>query len=624
MKEIIGTSNRMLEINLSTREVREFNISEQERGLFLGGKGLGIKYLYERLQPDSHPLGEDNILAFMMGVLLGTGAPCSGRFAALSRSPLTGIMVSSSCGGPFGMAYKTAGYDGLLISGKSPSPVYLVIAAGGVKFEDAAHLWGKDTVETQALLKLGNRDGALVIGPAGENKVLYANIASGQRYFGRGGLGAVMGSKNLKAIVAQGGTCKMVPKHPGAFRKSKKEMEKRINANLFTAHEYRDFGTAANFKYCNRSGILPILNFRGGSHERAGEVSGEAMREKYRFQPGSCIPCAILCGHTGTYKDGSVHKIPEYETTALLGPNLGIFDTNLISRWNDICSRLGMDTISTGTTLSYVMEAKEKGLLETGLKFGSPEGIDETLEDIALRKGFGDELANGTRKLAEKYGGQEFAMQVKGMEMPAYDPRGSFGQGLSYAVANRGPCHLSATTFALEVVLGYLNPCTGRAKARFVHFFEALYAALNSLHICLFATYAVVMEALLVKYTPRPLLYLAMQNIPCAALKFIDVSLFSKLFETITGIRLSQGDMLKAGHRIHTLERWMNTRQGISRKDDTLPARFLKEGRQCDPLHRTVPLAKMLDQYYKIRGYDQNGIPTRETLRKLELDFIQE
>lgn len=616
MKDIIGSSNRVLEINLSSKAVEESVISRNDRQWYMGGKGLGIKSLSDRLNPGIDPMSEENILAFFMGVLMGTGAPCSGRFAAVSKSPLTGIVVSSSCGGPFGMAYKTAGYDGLLISGRSKRPVYLVIDADGICIEDAAHLWGKETLETQAALRLGKKDGALVIGPAGENRVLYANIASGERYFGRGGLGAVMGAKNLKAVVARGGAYRILPLHIKDFHKIKKEAVRKINTNPFTAGQYRKFGTAANVKYCNEGGILPVHNFRDGRHERALEVSGEAMKERYKPRPNTCIPCSILCGHRGTFSDDQNRQIPEYESVALLGPNLGIFETDIISRWNDICGRMGMDTMSAGTTLSYVMEAGEKGIMATGLKFGSTEGVDEMLTDIAYRRGMGDELANGTRWLSEKYGGQEYAMQVKGMELPAYDPRGSFGQGLSYAVANRGPCHLSATTFALEVFLGFLNPYTTRAKAQMVKYFETLYNIVNCLQICIFTSYAFVMEKAVVKYTARPLLRFAMQNMPTLAMQFIDLGIFSRLFTSVTGISLSRKDLLKVGDRVHNLERWLNNREGITRRDDTLPLRFLQEGRGCDPKGRTVPLEKMLNRYYKLRGYDENGIPKQKTLRK--------
>jgi len=621
LENIIGTSNRVLEIDLTTKKTTEFKIAAEDRRLYLGGKGLGLRLLYDRLEPGIDPLGEDNILVFMMGVLMGTGAPCSGRFAALTKSPLTGIMVSSSCGGPFGMAFKTAGYDGLLIRGKSDQPVCLIINSEEVKFEDASHLWGKDTEETQFMLYSTKKDGAMVIGPAGENKVLFANVRSGDRFFGRGGIGAVMGAKNLKAIVAQGGKYKIVPQNLEAFKKVQKKATKQINSNIFTGKLYRYHGTASNFDYCKKGNIVPVENFRYGDHEKIDSVSGETMANKYRAKPSTCIPCSILCGHKGTYQDGSIHKIPEYETTALLGPNLGIFDTEIITQWNELCGKMGLDTVSTGVTLSYAMEAGEKGLIQTDLGFGSAKKIAETITDIAYRRNLGNDLANGTRWLSQKYDGKEFAIQVKGMEMPAYDPRGSWGQGLSYAVANRGPCHLSATTFALEAFLGLLDPYSTKAKAKFVRLFEAIYAAVNSLHICLFTTWAFLLEPPVVKYTPVLILRFAMHNLPDLAMKFFDLSLFVKLYQSITGIKMSPKNLLEAGHRIHTLERYMNTREGISRKDDTLPDRFLKEGRENDPDKRTVPLEKMLDEYYKLRGYDASGVPTTETLKKYNIEI---
>lgn len=615
MKKIIGTSNRILEIDLTTRKFKIFSITPPERRLYLGGKGLGLKLLYDRLQPGIDPLDEKNILVFMMGVFMGTGAPCSARFAAVTKSPLTGIISTCSCGGPFGMALKTAGFDGLLVKGKSNEPVYLQISAETVRFEDASKLWGKDTEETQAALNLTKPDGALVIGPAGENKVLYANIASGHRFLGRSGMGAVMGAKKLKAIVANGRAYKIVPADPKQFQKLRKKANLQINRNDFTGVKYRKLGTASHVNMSNAGGILPVMNFKGGSHERAHEISGEVFEKKFQPKPSTCIPCSILCGHKGTYSDG-VHRIPEYETIGVLGPNLGIFDPVVVTEWNDLANKFGLDTISLGTTLSYVMEAGEKGLLTTDLKFGQATGISSLIKDIAFRKGVGNEIANGTRRLAEKYGGKNFAIHIKGLEMAAYDPRGSWGQGLAYAVANRGGCHLSAAMFALEVYFGLLNPHTTRAKIPFVNFFEGLNTAVNSLDTCMFTLYAYVLEALVVRLTPKPLLAFTMQNLPKIALQLIDVTVYSKMYQAITGLKLSQKEFLKAGHRIHTLERFMNTREGISRKDDVLPGRFLNEGRDCDPKKQTVPLDKMLDAYYKQRGYDQNGIPTRKTLEK--------
>jgi aldehyde:ferredoxin oxidoreductase len=619
MQTIAGTSNRILDVNLSDQTSQILRITDDDRRRFLGGKGLGLKLINERLPRGVDPLGPDNLLVFMMGVMMGTGAPCSGRFAGLTKSPLTGILLSSSCGGPFGMALKTAGYDGLIVAGQSPTPVYIRIDDGGVTFEDAGDLWGLDTHETQQRLNSGKKDGALAIGPAGENKVLFANVASGHRFLGRGGMGAVMGAKNLKAIMAYGGSYKIRPHHPDKFKGVARKAGKQVDANHFTGHAYRQFGTPANVNLCNQGGILPVSNFREGAHTRAGEVSGETMQKKYNTRPSTCQPCRILCGHKGTYPDGSVRQIPEYETTSLLGPNIGIFDTDQISEWNDLCGAMGLDTISTGATLAWVMEAGEKGIFPTDLSFGRPEGVAETIAAIARREGVGDTLANGTRQLAAEYGGADFAIQIKGLDMAGYDPRGAWGQGLSYAVANRGACHLSATTFALEVFMGFLNPYTTRAKAHFVKFFENLFAAVNSLHVCQFTAFAYVLEEPIVKYTPKWMLRLNMQYLPRIAQKLIFIPTLTGLFNSVTGLKLSQAEFLRAGERIHTLERLMNTREGISRKDDTLPARFLREGRACDPMKRTVPLETMLDEYYHLRGFDQRGIPKEKTLSRLGL-----
>ncbi len=619
MKKIIGTSNRFLEVNLTTREVREFRATDEDRELYLGGKGLGLKYIYDRMDLNIDPLGEDNILAFMMGVMISTGAPCTGRFSAITKSPLTGIMTSSSCGGPFGIAYKTAGYDGLLISGKADKPVYLVIDENGVQFKDAFELWGKGTSETQEKLKMGKNDGAVVIGPAGENKVLYANICSGHRFLGRGGMGAVMGAKNLKAVVAKGKAYKIVPKDPDRFQQVRQRSLKYINNNQFTSEFYRNFGTRYNVNLSNNGRILPVYNFRDSIDERASAVSGEKMKERYHSKPDSCSLCAILCGHKGEYPDGTFHQIPEYETVGLFGPNIGNFDPDIIATWNDICGEMGMDTISAGVTISYVMEAGEKGLMSTVLKFDSAEGISEILYDIAHRRDQGDELANGSRWLSRKYGGEDFAIHVKGLELPAYDPRGSWGHGLNYAVANRGGCHLSSFPVALEVFLDLMNPHSTYNKEKWVCFLESLFNGINSLHCCLFTAFAYLFEPPIPKLLPTLILQLSMTFFPRLSQLLMDWSIYTDFFESITGLNISKFDFLRAGDRIHVLERYMNTKMGICRKDDTLPGRFLKEGRTSDSQKRVVPIEKMVTNYYKVRGYDQNGIPTLKTLRKLRI-----
>jgi len=574
-----------------------------------------MKLLSDRMKPGIDPMGEENILAVMPGVLMGTGAACSARFAAVTKSPLTGIFASSSCGGPFGMSLKTAGWDGLLIKGKSPKPVYLYITAEGPEFRDAEKLWGMDALSAQKQITDKNSN-ALVIGPAGENGVRFANIVTGERHIGRTGMGAVMGSKYLKAVVAKGGDFKILPKNQALFDKIKKKAASYIKSNPMTSQVYTAFGTPANTNLSNSAGILPVKNFSEGMHDEAYKISGENMKEVFHTKHHTCKPCSILCGKKGTFGDKEL-PVPEFETVGLMGSNIGVFDPLRIAEWNRICSETGMDTISTGSTLAWVMEASEKGLVKSNLKFGSPEGVSEALHDIAYGRGFGKDMGEGVRALSQKYGGEDFAIHVKGLEMAAYDPRGAFGQGLSYAVANRGACHLSAYLVALEVYFNLLKPYTTKAKPEFVRFFESLTCCINSLHTCQFTMYAYTFEPPLTKYTPKTLLGFMMQNLPSIAVKLVDFSTYTALWSAVTGIDISDAEFLKAGDRIHVLERYMNTREGISRKDDTLPPRLLKEGRKSDTNKRTVPLEKMLDKYYKIRGYDSNGIPTESTLKRL-------
>ncbi|MFW6334523.1 MAG: aldehyde ferredoxin oxidoreductase family protein, partial [Desulfosalsimonas sp.] len=447
MQEIVGTSNKVLEVDLTARSFRVSEITDLDRSLYLGGKGIGLKLLYDRLKPGIDPLAEESLFVLAMGVFMGTGVPCSGRFEAVSKSPLTGVMASSSCGGPFGMAFKTSGWDAMVISGKASSPVYLRVDSGGVEFMPADDLWGVSTSQAEETLKQHGA-GTMVIGPAGENLVRFANIRSGHRFLGRGGLGAVLGSKNLKGIVAAGGEYKIVPADKKRFAKSNRHFFRYINHNSITSGSYRDYGTNFNLNISNRAGILPVRNFTGGSHGLAPRVSGQTMAERFKTRHDTCKPCAILCGHRGTIR-GEKRHIPEYETMTLMGPNLEIFDPEVISDWNELCAEYGMDTISAGGTLAWAMEATEKGMISTDLKFGSPEGVTRMIEDIAMCRGIGSDLAMGCAQASKKYGGEDFAIHVKGMELAGYDPRGAFGHGLSYATANRGGCHLSAYVVGL-------------------------------------------------------------------------------------------------------------------------------------------------------------------------------
>ena len=624
-KEIIGTSNKVLEVDLTARSFRVSDISDRDREMYLGGKGMGLKLLYDRLEPGIDPLGEKNILVLAMGVFMGTGAPCSGRFEAITKSPLTGVMATGSCGGPFGMALKTSGWDAMIIHGKASEPVFLQIDSGGAVFGDASGIWGKGTAESEKIL-LAHGSGAMVIGQAGENTVRYANIRSGHRFIGRGGIGAVMGSKNLKGIVAKGREYKILPADKKRFDRAKKRFLAYINNNAVTAGSYRSYGTNANINISNAAGILPVRNFTGGSHGRAVKISGETMAEQFDTRHDVCKPCAILCGHRGTIR-GEKRHIPEYETVTLLGSNLNIFDPEIISDYNELCSEYGMDTISTGGTIAWAMEAAEKGLIESDLRFGSAEGVGEMITDIAFRRGLGADLADGSRAASKQYGGEDFAIHVKGMELPGYDPRGAFGQGLSYATANRGGCHLSAYMVGLEAMLGMTDPKALRWKPYMVKFMENIFAAVNSLHVCLFTAFAVFLEPPLIRFTPTFIIRHLNQNFSLLALNLMDASLWPELWHAIVGKRyipyFGMRRFYEAGERVHVLERYMNTREGISKKDDTLPRRLLHEGRICDNRRDTVPLEPMLKKYYKTRGYDENGVPRNQTLQKLGIEIKQ-
>ncbi len=618
MQKVVGTPNRILEIDLTLQTNRVFEITAQERKLYLGGKGLALSLLAERLIPGTDALSPDNVLIIMSGPLTGTGAPSSSRFAGVTKSPLTELIVTSTCGGSFGNALKTAGYEGLILRGKLPELSVLTIDSQTVKIESSPHLQQLTIPQTQKQFVIGKNDGALVIGPAGENGVAYANIASGDRFLGRGGLGAVMGSKNLKVVVVYGNTYEYLPVHEKEFLKAKKLAIKYINRNHTTGEDYRYFGTASNLKYTNKEGILPVRNFADGTHPKAGKISGEEYQRLFHTKPDACQRCVILCGHKGTLENEKVH-IPEYETIGMFGSNLEVFDPKAIMDWNDLCGELGIDTISAASTIAFAMEATEKGLMQSDLKFGCIKSVTDMLYEIANRRGIGDWLANGSRWLSQKVGGTEFANHVKGMELPAYDPRGAWGQGLAYAVANRGGCHLSASIFPLENFFHLLKPHSIRAKAEFVVFFENLYAAVNSIPTCLFTSFAYVLEPPLVHYTWDKLLALVMQFTPWLALKLMDISIFPSLYSYMSGFKLSSKEFLKAGERIHVLERYLNTLEGVDREQDILPDRFLKEGRKSDPDQKVVPLRPMLEKYYHLRGYDANGIPLPALLKKLSI-----
>jgi len=612
MRIIKGTSNKYLDINLSSRSWTVFEPSADDLADYLGGKGLGLKIFNDRFNGSLKtvdPLGEDNLLIFSMGVMLTSGAPCTGRFEVISRSPLTGLMLASSCGGYFGEACKTAGWDGLIISGRSEKAVTVRIDEDGVSFDDADELWGQGTHEVQQSLKLGPREGAAVIGPAGENLVKYASICSGHRFAGRGGAGAVMGSKNLKAIVARGKSVRYEPVLAEKFAKTNKKAKKFVVRNVMTKG-YKAFGTNVNVRLGIKAGFSPVRNFRDRYNSETERTSGEAMAERYSTRHSACRHCSVLCGHKGHYPDGKIRQIPEYETIGMFGSNIENYDPDLIGIWNERMNELGLDTISTGGTIAWAMEAAEKGLRRSELKFGRTENIGDMLDDIALRAGEGDELAEGSMRLSRKYGGTDFAMHVKGLECAAYDPRSSWGHGLGYAVYNKGGCHLGSYMISLEQLMGYMPPHTTLGKADWVIFMEDLFSSVNSLQVCLFSVFGILTEPPIPKYLPAPVLNVATITMPKVAMALMDWSILSDYFWSVTGIKMNKWGFLAAGERINKLERWMNVQMGLKPADDTLPGRFIREKETLYKGKNTVvPIEKMVKQYYKKRGYGQSGGP---------------
>ena len=615
MKTISAFNNQILEIDLSTGNISRLPVKDEDRRLYLGGKGLALKYLYDNLKPGVEPLSAESILVLMGGPTAGTAAPTGGRFAVVGKSPLTGIFASSFVGGRFGISLKKAGYDGVAIRGKSDSPVFIKINDSDVSIEDAGSLWGMDTYEIQD----NNKDAGdwIVIGPAGENLVKYAAISAGRHYAGRCGLGAVMGFKNLKGLVATGSN-KIKPANPDLFAKALSVARPKIKAHSITGTDLRELGTPHGVMVYGIPGITPVRNFSCNSFDFE-KISGEHIKSEHFVKNYGCMGCSIICGRTAKFK-GQLRISPQYETLALLGSNLEIDDVSHNAEWNEIVNRLGIDSISAGNVLGFVMEMTEKGLMKSNLSFGNPEGVSDALKDIAFRRGLGDDMAEGVRSLSKKYGGTEFAIHVKGQEMAGYDPRGCSGQGLGYATANSGATHLSGSTHAIEIG-NYLDQHGTKGKPNFVKFLQDLNDAVNSAVFCIQIQFPFLEENFMYKNTPRSILRFFMRNFPAIATATTDLTDFGAILSGLMGYNISGKDFYKVGERTFNLERLMNTREGISRKDDTLPERLLTEsGRENWPV---IELESMLKKYYKLRKWDADGGVTDQTLAKLNIQKTQ-
>jgi aldehyde:ferredoxin oxidoreductase len=609
---IPGYFMKIVEIDLNIEKINLIALEEKEFKKFIGGSGIGAKLLYGYTDDKTDPLGSENVLIFMTGPLTGTKTFSSDRFEVITKSPLTGIYTESDCGGRWGEGLKKCGLDGIIIKGKAKNPVYITIKDEKIEIKSASHLWGKDTFATDTLIKkeMGPNSQVVCIGKAGENLVKFAciiNEGKHGRAAGRAGVGAVMGSKKLKAIGVLG-TKEVKIAHEQEFNQFINALTPKM---IESTEALRKYGTSTGVEYCESVGDLPIKNWYQGNWEGAKKISGQYMAKTVLKKNYHCGRCVIGCGRTVEINEGK-YKIeetagPEYETIGMLGSNCLVDDIKIICKANELCNRYGLDTISTGSAISFCMEAYEKGLItkkDTGglkMEWGNGDALLEMIEKIANRQDIGKLLGEGLIKAAKEIGGNscEFAIHVKGLDFPAHDPRGKVSVALGYATSNRGACHLQAFTHDFEdgtciPDLGYketLDRFEIKGKAKFVVDFQHLMSMFDSLHCCKFIVFG--------GMTVEPLV---------------------KVLNLVTGWDFSKEDFLKTGERIFNLKRLYNVREGISRKDDTLPPRILTHPRGGGAGDNLPYLNKMLYEYYQIRGWDEFGIPTKDTLKRLELE----
>ena len=597
-----GWHGKLLRVDLSAGTCKVEALNEQWAKEFLGGRCLASKYLVEEVPADVDALSPDNKLIFATGPLTGTYGAANGRYMVVTKSPLTGTIASSNAGGYFPSELRYAGYDMIIFEGKSAHPVYLQIHNDQVKLVAALHLWGKPTQEAEdAILAEFHGDAKVAcIGPAGEKQVLFANIMNDKhRAAGRSGVGAVMGSKNLKAVAVRGtGGVKVAD--PKGYRDAAMESYGMLRQNPVTSEGLGALGTPILVNVINQAGSLPTRNFQTGTFEGAEAISGEQLAATYLKRNKSCMGCFIGCGRvtklSGARFSGEGEG-PEYETIWALGATCGVDDLAAITKANYICNENGMDTITAGATVACAMELFEKGLIkeeEIGqpLPFGDADAMVQMIELMATGEGFGAKLAQGSYRLAESYGAPELSMTVKKQEFPAYDGRGIQGMALQYATSNRGACHVRGYLVSPEI-LGLpekLDPQAIEGKATWAKIFQDFTAVVDSSGVCLFTTFG------------------------------IGAPQFAKFCSTATGEDFSEEKILELGDRIYNLERLFNLKAGVDPSQDTLPKRLLEEGLPDGPNKGAVArLSEMLPEYYEVRGWSAEGVPKDEKLQTLGL-----
>ncbi|TAH63042.1 MAG: aldehyde:ferredoxin oxidoreductase [Gottschalkiaceae bacterium] len=624
-----GYMGKVLKINLTQEKVEDYPWTDKDRELYLGGKIMAAKILYDNIESGVEPLSEENYLIISTGPITGSGAPMSSRFNISTVSPLTGYIASSNCGGNFGLSLKKAGYDALIITGKAAKPIWIELIEEQVIFHDADSIWGMTTGETQEAL--GKDGGKIVIGPAGENLVKYAGIFSEERAAGRAGVGAVMGFKNLKAIVAKGSK-KTESKNPEKAKKIFRSWIKLLKNHPLTGEQLPKLGTAGLVSGMNAHNILATRNYKYGKFDDFEMVSGEYLAEKYLIKNKGCVTCPIQCGRIVKVQGKEV-KGPELETIGLLGPNIENNNLELILEWNLLLDQLGMDTISTGSTIGFAMELNERGLWDNGLQFGKVENLSKVFEDIAYRRGIGDLLAEGTKVLSKKFGGEDFAINSKGLELAAYEPRSAVGQGLGYAVANRGGCHLNAGYLVLFEGLGLnVDPYTAKSKAALTTLSQNLMEAVSAGGNCLFSLYAMIPGGLI----RRPysiITRIVNKTIPHfggminiinkTGEKALPIHLpmipHTKALKAVTGMKMDFGRLKVIGERGYNIERMFNLRRGLTKEDDNLPKRLTSELKEKQNPRSKVPLETLKDDYYRARGWSKDGVPIERILKRVRL-----
>lgn len=637
-----GYMGKVLKINLTTQTVEDYPFSDRERELFIGGKMMAAKILGDHLTGQEKPFSEENLLVITTGPMTGAGAPSASRFNISTLSPQTGYITSSNCGGNFGYFLKKAGLDALILQGRCETPTWIDIQNEKVIFHQADDIWGMSTSEVQTALdekmrqKNGRlrKNGKICIGPAGENLVLYASIVSNDRVSGRGGTGAIMGWMRLKAVCA-GGNKDVPVRDPEQMLAHSKKWFAYLRKHPLTGEQLTKFGTAGLVSAMQMRQILATKNYTYGQYDDFEKISGEELAAKYNIVNKGCLSCPIRCSRT-VEVNGKVVKGPELETLVLLGSGIVNNDLPSILQWNYELDELGMDTITCANTISYAMEANEKGLWNNGLHFSKTEDLSKIFEDIAYRRGLGDELAQGSKRLSEKYGGQDFAMHVKGMELAAYEPRKSVGLGLGYATSNRGGCHLNGGYLVILEGLGLaVNPTTYHAKADLTMMFQDLMEMISATGQCLFTSYAF-FPAPLMKHPNAWYTRLVNKIIPyCGAsvrlinkypelLKLhLPVFHHTKGFEYVTGMDMPFGKYLRCGERGYNLEREINRRFGVNANKDALPKRLTAALQDPNDPSSKVPLKKLKKVYYHARGWNSKGLPKKSTLKKLQLEFDQ-